>query len=261
MGSIIEFRHTNFSYNGTNAFNDFNLEIGAKELVSIIGAIGSGKTTLLKMLCHKLPNGSCYFDGAPFSSYKKDVLRKSVVVVFDTPFETNIVGKELMSKIDLLDISKDERDARLDEILKTFGLEKDKETKIDRLPYSKQYLIKILRYLIIIPKVFAIDNLLVNLSTKDKEKIIEYIKKHEITFINVTSDLDETLYGNRVFVMENFVVIMEGNPTPVLEADTILKRLGFKLPLAIYLSIELCNYGILKKIYTSDEKLVKALWK
>ena len=56
-------------------------------------------------------------------------------------------------------------------------------------------------------------------------------------------------------------MIMEGSTISVLQSDTLLKRLGFKLPLAVSLSIELGNYGILKKIYTSNEKLVKELWK
>lgn len=259
MGSIIEFRHTNFSYNGTNAFNDFNMDVEAKDIVSIIGPIGSGKTTLLKMLCHKLPNLTCYFEEKPFKSYSVEELRKSIVVIFDLPLSTNRLKDELTSKIKLLDYSEDEMDARFTELVELFELDIDKN--LDRLSYGKQYLIKILKYLIIKPKVLAIDNMLINLSKKDKDLIIDYVKKNKITLINVTTDLNETLYGNKVFVMENFVMIMEGPTLTVLQADTILKRLGFKLPLAVSLSIELGNYGIIDKVYTSSEKLVKALWK
>lgn len=261
MENIIEFRHTNYSYNGTNAFNDFNLAVEAKDLVSIIGPIGSGKTTLLKMLCHKLPNDTCYFEGQCFNLYSTAVLKKSIVVIFDLPFVENTVREELSSKIKTLDFDSSEIDNRCNELIKLFGLEDDENTNLDRLSYNRQYLIKILRYLIINPKVLAIDNLLVNLSKKDKDKVIDYIKKHKITLINVTTDLNETLYGSKIFVLENFVMIMEGSTISVLQSDTLLKRLGFKLPLAVSLSIELGNYGILKKIYTSNEKLVKELWK
>ncbi len=261
MENIIEFRHTNYSYNGTNAFNDFNLAVEAKDLVSIIGPIGSGKTTLLKMLCHKLPNDTCYFEGQCFNLYSAEVLKKSIVVIFDLPFVENTVREELSSKIKTLDFDSSEIDNRCYELIKLFGLEDDENTNLDRISYNRQYLIKILRYLIINPKVLAIDNLLVNLSKKDKDKVIDYIKKHKITLINVTTDLNETLYGSKIFVLENFVMIMEGSTISVLQSDTLLKRLGFKLPLAVSLSIELGNYGILKKIYTSNEKLVKELWK
>ena len=260
MGKIIEFRHTNFSYNGTNAFNDFNLDVDAKDLVSIIGPSGSGKTTILKMLCHKLPNDTCFFDGQPFSSYDKKVLKRSIVVVFDNPFVYDNIKDELLSKIKTLDYEDEEIEKRYSELLSAFGITDD-YTKLDRLSYEKQYLIKILRYLIIIPQVIAIDNLTINLTEKDRKKLFAYIKKHGITLINVTTNLDETLYTNKVIVIENFVVIMEGNTMSVLQADTLLKRLGFKLPLSIELSIELGHYGILNKIYTSNEKLVAELWK
>ena len=261
MDKIIEFRHTNFSYNGTNSFNDFNMAIDAKDIVSIIGPAGSGKTTLLKMLCHKLPNETCYFDGQKFSSYNKNVLKKSIVVIFDSPFFKDTVKSELLNRVSLLDYDKDEINSRYEEFIEFFCLKKDENKNLDRLSYSKQYLIKILRYLIIIPKVVAIDNLLINLTKKDKERVIDYIKKHKITLINITTDMNETLYSNKIFVMENFVVIMEGPTLTVLQADTVLKRLGFKLPLPVQLSIELGNYEVLDKIYTSNEKLVKELWK
>ena len=61
MGTIIEFRNTNFGYDNTNAFNDFNMQINDGDIVTLIGPGGSGKTTLLKMLCHKLPNNTCYY--------------------------------------------------------------------------------------------------------------------------------------------------------------------------------------------------------
>lgn len=261
MDKIIEFKHTSFSYNGTNSFNDFNMSIDAKDIVSIIGPVGSGKTTLLKMLCHKLPNNTCYFDGQAFSAYNKDVLRKSIVVIFDIPFFTGTIKSELLNRINLLDYDEYEIQSRYEEFIEFFDLKKDEDKNLDRLSHNKQYLIKILRYLIIIPKVVAIDNILINLTRQDKEKVIEYIKTHKITLINVTSDLNEALMGNKIFVMENFVVIMEGATLTVLQADTVLKRLGFRLPLAVELSIELGNYGILNKIFTSNEKLVKELWK
>ncbi len=261
MEKIIEFRHTNFSYNGSNAFNDFNMYVDAKDIVSIVGPMGSGKTTLLKMLCHKLPNDSCYFKGKPFSEYSSDELKRQIVVILDLPFTANKVQQELLSKIEQLSVDSSEKLDKFNDIVDFFGLKDVLSLDIDRLSFGKQNLIKILRYLIIHPKVVAIDNLLVNLSKEDKNRVIDYIKKYEMTLINVTNDLSETLYGNRIFVLENFVMIMEGNTLTVLQADTLLKRLGFKLPLAVGLSIELGNYGLIKKVYTTNEKLVKALWK
>ena len=95
----------------------------------------------------------------------------------------------------------------------------------------------------------------------DKVKIIDFIRDRKITLLNVTNNLNDTLFGNKIYVLSDFTLILEGATQTVLKTDTMLKRLGFKLPDEIELSIELINYGILNKIYLDKEKLVNALWK
>lgn len=261
MGKIIEFKNMNFGYNNTNAFNDFSMDIEEEDIVTLIGPSGSGKTTLLKMLCHKLPNNSCYYYGRKFSTYNIQTLKRAIVIVFDLPFTEYTVKNEILTNIKKLNYSNGIIEERYDELSEIFNLEKIENNNPENLASSKKYLIKILRYLITQPKFFAIDNLLSFLDDDDKNKIIAYIKKYKITFLNVTTNLEETLYGNKIYVLENFVLILEGNTLSVLKTDTLLKRLGFKLPLAVELSIELNHYDILKKTYSDIDKLVNALWK
>lgn len=261
LGNIIEFKNTNFGYNGTNTFHEFNMEIEEGDVVSLIGPSGSGKTTLLKMLCHKLPNLSLNYCGIPFPSCDISELKHNVVVVFDSNITTTTLKSEMTKYLKKLDFSSEEIESRYDEFKTYFKLKDIEDKEITKLPSQDEYLIKILRYLIIKPKFIAIDCLLTNLRHEDKENIINYIRENGMTLLNVTTDLSETLFGNKIFVLENFVLILEGSTLTVLKTDTLLKRLGMKLPLPIELSIDLCNYEILKKIYTSNEKLVNALWK
>lgn len=261
MGKIIEFRNTSFAYNSSNAFNELSLEIMEGDIVSLIGPSGSGKTTLLKMICHLLPNESVYYKERPISSYPIEELRKELVVIFDSPITNALPLMELKKYVTKIGLPKNEVDRRVDEFVRFFSLEAFINIDKNKLTREEKYLIKILRYLIIEPKFIAIDGILGCVGEANKKKIISYIKKHDMTLLNITTDLNDTLYGNKLFVLENFVLILEGSTMSVLKTDTLLKRLGFRLPLPVDLSIELIHYDVLKKIYTDNEKLVKALWK
>ncbi len=260
MEKIIEFKNTNFAYDNTNAFNDFGMEIMAGDIVTLIGPSGSGKTTLLKMLVHKLPNDTVYYKEKKIDTYPTRELQSQIVVVFDTPITLPPLA-ELKKYITKLGLTANEIDSRIDEFVKTFALDSFINKPIHQLSSEETYMIKILRYLIIKPEFLAIDTILPCVGQENAKKIFEYIKKHKITLLNVTNDLDEALYGNKLFVLENFVLILEGSTLSVLKTDTLLKRLGFRLPLVVDLSIELIHYDVLKKIYTDNEKLVNALWK
>lgn len=261
MEKIIEIKDLNFAYNSTNAFNDFSMEIEEGDIVTLIGTRGSGKTTLLKMLCHQLPNDTIYYNGRKISSYNVQDLQRDIVVIFDTPIVGLTPLQELKRFISKIGLSKEDVEKRLETLIAHFGLEEMINEPLNRLSRENTYLIKVLRYLIINPKFLAIDSILDCIGESYKKKFFAYIKKHEITLLNVTNNLDDALYGNKLFVLENFVLILEGNTLSVLKTDTLLKRLGFRLPLPVDLSIELNHYEVLKKIYTDNEKLVNALWK
>lgn len=261
MERIIEFKNTNFAYNNLNAFIDFNMEIFESDIVTLVGAPGSGKTTLLKMLCKRLPNDSLYYKGVNVKNHDVRELQKEIIVIFDTPLTLPTVYDELRKYVQKIGLSDGEIDFRLNELDKIFNVGAIAGMKTTDLTKDDEYLVKILRYLIVNPRVLAIDNVLSYLDKGERAKIFDYVKRHKITLLNVTNDLNDALYGNKLYVLENFVLILEGNTLSVLKTDTLLKRLGFKLPLAVDLSIELNHYEILKRIYTEDEKLVKALWK
>ncbi len=261
MEKLIEFRNTNFAYNNTNAFVDFNMEILEEDIVTLVGPTGSGKTTLLKMLCKRLPNDSLYYKGINIKNHDVKELQKEIIVIFDMPLTCETVSLELKKYIEKIGLSEGEIDLRINRISKFFEIENLLETKNAELNKSQKNLIKVLRFLIVEPKFLAIDNMLLGLYKSDLERFFDYIKKNKITLLNVTTDLNQAIYGNKLYVLENFVLILEGSTNSVLKTDTLLKRLGFRLPLPVELSIELGHYDLLRKLYTDTEKLVKTIWK
>ena len=258
---IIEFKETSFHYKNGLGFYNFNMEIEEGKIVSLIGPNGSGKTTLLKMICHQLPNESILYMEKRINEIPVDELKKNVVVVFNKPFNEITIHSELMHYVKESNIKYQDGRKRALEFIKTFELEEYLKEPIDKLPLNIKNLIKILRFLIMKPKFIAIDGLLSGLDTENKNKIIDYIRKNKITLLNVTCDINDTLIGDEIYIIEDFVIILEGKTNSVLKADTLLKRLGYTLPVAAELSIELNNYNVLNKIYINDEELVDKLWK
>lgn len=261
MEKIIEFKNMNFSFNSNTSFNDFNLEINRREIVTMIGPSGSGKSTLLKMICHKLPNDCMLFNGKNITSYSSSELRSRLVVVFDSPLTFYNVKEEITRYLSRLNVGQEEIEKRYREFSDIFDLSQIEDVPLVELPYEKVNLIKILRYLIIKPEFIAIDNLFSGLYLEDKKHIVDYIRKNDISFLNVITDLNDSLFGDRIIVLENFVLILEGSTMSVLKMDTLLKRLGFRLPLPVELSIELNHYDVINNIYTETEMLVNDLWK
>ena len=99
-----------------------------------------------------------------------------------------------------------------------------------------------------------------NYKKSEKKKILSLLKTRHINFINITSNIEETLLGDYIYVLNNGKVAIEGGTKKVLEEEKILKHLGFGLPFVVDLSIQLKCYGVLDKIYYDMESLVNDLW-
>lgn len=261
MEKLIEFKKLNFAYDADHKFEDFSMEINKGDITTLIGTSASGKTTLLKILCNRLPNEGLYYKGMSISSHNIGELKRNIVVIFDESTTEEYTKDEIKKYIRKLGLSEEEINTRLGELNKFFPLSAIFDKKLSDLQEEQINLIKILKYLVINPEFLAIDTILTRLSILDKRLFFEYIKKYKITLLNVTTDLNEALFGNKMYCLDNFTSILEGSTFSVLKADTVLKRLGFKLPLAVNMSIGLNNYDIIKKYYKDNEKLVNALWK
>lgn len=119
----------------------------------------------------------------------------------------------------------------------------------------------IISYLIRPSKLIVLDDVLTYLSNEQKELIIKYLRKNKISLVNITTDVEETLFGTRIIVLDNGEIVMEGSVLSVLNEEKILRRLGFSLPFIFDLSKQLNYYGLLDEIILDREKLVDKLWK
>lgn len=99
-----------------------------------------------------------------------------------------------------------------------------------------------------------------NLRNNEKKVIIELLKKQNINFVNITSNIEDSLLSDYIVVFDENKKVLEGNTEVVLRNEKVLKKLGYGLPFVVDLSIQLTYYDILDKVYYNMDKLTEDLW-
>lgn len=99
-----------------------------------------------------------------------------------------------------------------------------------------------------------------NLRNKEKVALLKQLHKQGITFINITTNIEDSLFGDRIMVFDENKLILEDTKEIVLKNEKILKKLGYGLPFSVDLSIQLNYYDILKKVYYDIDEMVNVLW-
>lgn len=99
-----------------------------------------------------------------------------------------------------------------------------------------------------------------SLSNKEKKEIFDLLDKQNINYVNVTSNIEDALFGDYIIVYDEDMKVLEGNKEMVLKSEKLLKKLGFGVPFVVDLSIQLMYYDILDKVYFDVDNLLEALW-
>ena len=98
------------------------------------------------------------------------------------------------------------------------------------------------------------------LSKEEKSELLEILKKRNVSFVNITSNVEDVIYSDYVIVYDDDKKVLEGNKEIVLRNEKLLKRLGYGIPFVVDLSIQLNYYDIFDTVYYDMDKLTEALW-
>jgi energy-coupling factor transport system ATP-binding protein len=269
MANILEIKNLNYKYGTTTIFKDFNLSVKENSYISIAGNNTSGKTTLIKLIAGLLPSknniiiGYSYVDNNRICDHTKEL-----GIVFGnnlTSFLFEDVYKEMAFPLENLNKEVVEIENKILEIANMFGISKllDKKTK-DLTSLEKQEVL-IAISLLHEPKILLLDNAFSMMDRKTKERVkkglIEYKKKYKLTIILTTTNLEDTLDTDYLYILNKGNIVVEGEPLTVLREDTILNRLGLSLPFMVDLSLKLEFYELIEKIEIDMDRMVDNLWK
>lgn len=267
MGNIIEVNNLTFRYKDRFIFDKFSLNIKKGSFVSITGSNGSGKSTLIKILTGLLKT-DCDIKICGYELNENNIfnIRKNIGVIFDNPdnlFLCETVEDDLVFSLENLCYSVDEMKKKVKELSKELKISHLLNKNPDELSGGEKAKVALAIALIHKPKILLIDESISMIDEVDKEEIFELLSKlnkEGMTIINIVHDLRETYYSDRLIVINDGKIMLDGNPLKVMEYDKILNRLGICLPFEIELSIKLKLYGIIDNLIPDVEKLVDTIW-
>lgn len=246
----------------TTNIKHLNVNINSSELVGVIGTNGCGKTILLKMICGKFKNNNICIDNIDINQYSLDYKRNNIVCVFDDNiYNTNNPLDELKYYLNKINNNKIDIDNRINDFIDYFKLEDIIEKDFIDLNTEDRIYIKILSLLIIMPSLFCIDDLLTYLELDRKIKILNYIKEKNITLLNVTSNMEELLYMDKILVMNKGKKEIFDKTEVVLDREDIFKDLGLSLPFIYDINNLLKSYELINDTHIIEKELVDLLWK
>ncbi len=195
----------------------FSVEKG--EFLAIVGSSGSGKSTLLHLLggVDRPTSGKVYVDGKDIYSLNDDNLaifrRRQVGIIYQFYNLIPILNVEenITLPCDLDGNKVDEQ--RLNELLKSLGLENRRKHLPNELSGGQQQRVSIGRAMINNPAIILADEPTGNLDSKSSEEIVELLKltnkKYKQTIIMITHNLEIANEADRVLTIEDGRIIKE----------------------------------------------------
>ena len=269
MNDIIRIRNLSFSYNDNVIFDNFNLSIAKGSFTTIIGNNGSGKSTLVKILLGlKNANGDITINGFSLDESNIRKVRRLIGVVFENPdseFVTETVVDDLAFTLENLQFSKEEILEKIEYIAKKLEIEHLLTKNPRNLSGGEKQLVALATALISNPPILLLDEPFTMVDGKDRERIFnivrEYNKTKYTTVINITHDIEDTLYGDYIIVMNQGKIDAIGETKEILKKDELFKENNIDLPFIVKLSKKLCECGVVDEIYFRNEDLIDNLWK
>ena len=237
MENLIKIENLNFSYGKHEIFKNFNLEIKNDSWTTILGANGAGKSTLVKLLVGLYKNNnSIIIDDKLLNKKNYREIRKNLGVVFDNPeidFVCETVKDEIAFNLENLKFSKSEIDKRINEISTLLNIEDLLDIEPHRLSGGQMQKVAIASALVMKPKILILDEAISMIDPYEKESLLKILKKYyqneKTTIVNFTSDIEETIYSERIVGLYKGKIGIDGNLKSVLLEERAMKKLAMKV--------------------------------
>ena len=233
--------------------NGVDLEIEKGTFVAILGHNGSGKTTLAKHFnAILLPSGGRVLVGGMDTQNEELLLdiRRRVGMVFQNPdnqIVANVVEEDVAFAPENLGYPPDEIRRRVDEALKTVGMYEYRTHAPHLLSGGQKQRIAIAGVLAMGPECIVFDEPTAMLDPIGRESVIAIIRRlrdsGQVTVVLITHHMDEAINADRVIVMSDGGIMMDGKPRDVFKNVEILRSTGLDVPETVSLLYELNNSG------------------
>lgn len=244
---IIEFQNVSFRYDSEEegvqlplVAENLNLQIHEGEFVAILGHNGSGKSTLAKLTnAILLPtSGKVLVDGMDTSDEDLKIkIRQTVGMVFQNPdnqIVATIVEEDVAFGPENLGVEPKEIRRRVDESLKAVGMYECRKREPHRLSGGQKQRVAIAGIIAMLPRCIVLDEPTAMLDPRGRQEVMSTMLKLNremgMTVVFITHFMDEAVQADRVVVMDDAKIIMDGKPKDVFKQVDRLEEIGLDVP-------------------------------
>lgn len=254
----------------TRAVDEVSLEIQPGDFIAVLGHNGSGKSTLAKHMNAILypTEGIVWVDGRDTSQQEQvwDI-RQTAGMVFQNP-DNQIIGQVVEEDVGFgpenMGIPTKEIWERVEESLKAVGMYQYRKHSPNKLSGGQKQRVSIAGVLAMHPKCIVLDEPTAMLDPNGRKEVIRAVRAlnqvEGVTVILITHYMEEVIYADRVYVMDQGRIQMQGTPKEIFSKVEELQALRLDVPQVTLLAHELKKSGIdlPDGILTTDE-LIHAL--
>ena len=236
------------------ALDDITLSLEEGDFICILGGNGSGKSTLARHLNALLvpDEGSVWVDGNNTADEKKiwDI-RKCVGMIFQNP-DNQIIGSLVDEEVafgpENLGVDPEDIQKRVDEALFQVGLSEHAKASPNKLSGGQKQRLSVAGVLSMDPKCIVLDESTSMLDPMGRREIMNTVrrlnKEKKLTVICITHFMDEAMDADKVFVMSEGRIKMQGTPDEIFSRPLEIEKYGLKLPARYAFRKRLLDAGV-----------------
>ena len=259
MSNLITTENLSFTYPASGerlalpVFENLNIEIAEGSFTAVIGPNGCGKSTLAKHFnAVLLPSGGKVWVAGLDTSDEEKLLeiRRQIGMVFQNPdnqIVANVVEEDVAFAPENLGVPSEEIRRRVDEALKTVGMYEYREHAPHLLSGGQKQRIAIAGVLAMRPRCIVLDEPTAMLDPRGREEVVDTVtrlnREQGITVVLITHHMSEAVGADRVIVMHEGGILLDGSPRRVFSQVETLRRAGLDVPQTTDLLFELRKAG------------------
>ena len=257
MNEMIQAKEVRFRYDPESpayAVDGASLTVRRGEFVAVLGANGCGKSTLAKHFnAILLPEaGTVLVEGMDTADEEKLYdIRQTVGMVFQNPdnqIVATVVEEDVAFALENLGVPPAEIRTRIDDAMEMAGIYKHRLKAPHKLSGGQKQRVAIAGVIAMRPDCLVLDEATAMLDPRGREKVMRTIRHLNrdfgITVVAITHYMEEAAQADRVLVMSQGRVVMEGTPKEVFSQTERVRGLRLDVPQAAELRDELVKAGL-----------------
>lgn len=236
--------HVTFFYEGGNKekpiLKDISLSFERGQFTAVLGHNGSGKSTFAKHLNAILipKEGTVYVDGIDTADEELTfTVRQKVGMVFQNPdnqLVATVVEEDVAFAPENLGVPPEEIRQRVDEALEAVSMSKYSKAAPHELSGGQKQRVAIAGIIAMRPECIVMDEPTAMLDPHGRRRVLATIgvlkKQYGITVILITHFMAEAVMADRVIVLSDGEVLLDGTPREVFSKGDVLEGAGLELP-------------------------------